>query len=152
MNMHDKFEIQDITIPAPGLARLGAEARLEGFAFIDRLVSDWESGANRFSAPGERLLGVFEIQEIVAVGGLNRDPYAAAPRVGRLRHVYVLERERRQGIASAIVQVLLASAGDEFDLIRLRTDSKEAAAFYRHLGFSPVQGENASHQRSLITG
>ena len=50
---------------------LVAEASAEGFQFIDRLVGEWHIGVNRFSKPGEKLLGVFDGQMVIAVGGLK---------------------------------------------------------------------------------
>jgi hypothetical protein len=56
---------------------LADAARREGYRFVDRLVDDWISGTNRFSEPGEILLGVFDEAELIAVGGLIRDPFGA---------------------------------------------------------------------------
>ena len=61
-------------------------ARVEGFSFVDRLLTEWSSGKNQFSKPGEKLFGVYRETELVAVGGLNQDAYLADEKVGRLRH------------------------------------------------------------------
>lgn len=50
------------------LKALIAEASAEGFQFVDRLVSEWNAGVNRFSKPGEKLLGVLDGENVVAVG------------------------------------------------------------------------------------
>lgn len=70
-----------------GAHRLQAEAIAEGFNFIDTLVGDWADGSNRFDGPGEVLLGCFDRGELIAVGGLNVDPFAGNPGIGRIRRV-----------------------------------------------------------------
>jgi GNAT superfamily N-acetyltransferase len=74
---------------------------------------------------------------------LNRDPYVDDASVGRIRHVYVLERERRRGVARALVERLLAHAAGRFRVVRLSTG--EAASFYESLGFARVEGEHVTH-------
>ena len=44
--------IQKIELPVPGIERLVAEAREEGYDFIETLVDEWASVENRFDAPG----------------------------------------------------------------------------------------------------
>jgi GNAT superfamily N-acetyltransferase len=144
--MPHTFRIQRISLPVAGLELLRDEARQGGFCFVDRLIRDWETGTNRFSAHGEQLAGVFKDTVLLAVGGTNRDPYADSIAIGRLRHLYVLARYRRSGIGRALVQHLLADAGGTFRTIRLRTDSKEADAFYRRCGFLPCRASNSTHE------
>jgi GNAT superfamily N-acetyltransferase len=132
-----------------GVDELRTEAAGEGFRFMDKLVSEWRSDANRFARPGEVLLGAFRGADLVAVGGLNRDPYAEQDGIGRLRHLYVRKSERRSGIGSALVQQLLNHAEGVFHSIHLRTDTREAAEFYVSLEFCPVQDKAATHAKSL---
>ena len=84
-----------------GIEALRAEAARDGFRFIEKLMNEWQSGANRFDAPGEVLIGAFQNESLVAVCGLNIDPYAGDSAVGRLRHLYVLKSARRQRLGSA---------------------------------------------------
>ena len=133
----------------PGLDVLRTEAEDEGFRFMGRLVAEWRSGVNRFDGPGEVLLGAFRGAELLAVCGLNRDPYAAGEGVGRLRHLYVRVAERRRGLASALVRAALERAGSAFHSVRLRTGTPEAASFYATLGFVAVEAEGASHVKRL---
>ncbi len=75
---------------------LALEARATNHPFLDRHIADGRSGANRFDKPGECLIGLFDGERLVAVGGLNSDPYDTSGRaVGRLRHVYVAQSHRR---------------------------------------------------------
>jgi GNAT superfamily N-acetyltransferase len=120
------------------------KASEEGFHFMERLVTEWREGVNRFDGPGELLLGVFVDGAMVAVGGLNRD-FAFASGVGRLRHLYVGEAFRRRGIASALVGRLEDHARRSFHTLRLRTDTLDAARFYEGRGYRAVDCETATH-------
>jgi len=138
--------LRDLTY---GVGELRAEAAEEGFTFVDRLLHDWHSGMNRFDRPGEVLLAAFDLADLVAVGGLNQNPYADQVGVGRLRHIYVIRRARRSGVGSSLVGQLIHHANGTFDKIRLRTKTREAADFYVSLGLSPVQEEAATHVKIL---
>jgi len=128
---------------------LRSEAITQGFGFMDRLVADWASGANTFSRPGECFLGAFVAECLIGVGGLNLDAYLPRTDVGRLRHVYVLNGWRRQGIGRLLVDRLLDEARRSFGKVRLRTDTDTATAFYVHCGFSLVNDATASHAMNL---
>jgi GNAT superfamily N-acetyltransferase len=119
----------------PDLDEIRAEAADDGFRFIEKLMTDWESGANRFDQPGECFLGAFSGADLVGMGGLNRDPYAKGETAGRIRHLYVRRAARGQGVGSALLRRLLDEASAAFDLVRPRTDTREAAAFYLSHGF-----------------
>jgi GNAT superfamily N-acetyltransferase len=136
------------SLPAD-LEALRIESGREGFSFLDRLVADWISGTNTFSRPGERLLGVFADRQLVAVGGLNADPYVPGRGVGRIRHVYVLGARRHQGVGRALIERLVRDAGGLFSELRLRTATAGAAAFYGRCGFSRVDDPTATHMPKL---
>ena len=78
---------------------------------------------------------------VVGLCGLNVDPYTAEGRVGRVRHLYVMEASRRHGIGRRLVAEVIAAARDSFDRLRLRTANPEAARLYEGLGFAPCAGE-----------
>lgn len=139
--------IARLTALPPDLPALQAAARAEGFAFLDRLATEWTSGANRFHRPGECLLAATNGPALAGIGGLNQDPYASNPVIGRLRHLYVLPEARRAGIATALVQALLARS--PFQIIRLRTATPDAARLYLALGFTPVDDPQATHILTL---
>jgi len=140
-----QFHIDTITALHPGMGVLRAEAADEGFRFVDRLVFDWFSGANRFDRPDEMFIAAFVESRLIGFCGLNRDPYAERYGVGRLRHLYVGHGARRLGVGTRLVQFVLNEAKAKFHVVRLRTQSREAASFYLRLGFEPVQDEMASH-------
>lgn len=131
-----------LSLPA-ALAALEREAVSEGFGMITRLQKEWESGTNRFDREGEILLGSFRADRLLGIGGLNHDPYINDPRVGRLRHLYVMKNERRAGIGRSLVEGILGHATSNFDSVRLWTD--RAASFYDCLGFARVSGPKVTH-------
>lgn len=121
-------------------------SRAERFDFVERLVRDWESGSNRFDRQGEVLLEVRLAARLVAVGGLNVDPYIDDPAVGRVRHVYVLPSARRAGVGSVLVTSLVAHARGRFTRVRLRLGTPSGAPFYEALGFDPTDEAGATHE------
>jgi len=139
------IRIEQATAIGAELDPLVTEAEADGHLFVRRLRDEWASGSNRFDMPGERLMVAHSGDRLVGVGGLNRDSYAQAVGIGRLRHLYVARDARRQGVGALLVRSILAGAEAHFTLIRLRTDSAEAAAFYNRLGFQPTDEEGATH-------
>lgn len=126
------------------------ESHAQGFRFVDTLVEEYENGANRFDRPGEALYGVYQEKRLIAVGGLNRDPYLAANNVGRVRHLYVLADWRRRGVGRLLVERVIGEARAHFRLLTLRTFDDEADRFYRALGFVTEPAfESASHHMRL---
>ena len=128
----------------PRLAELAKAARTEGYNFVDRLLSESKSGVNRFDEDGEAFLGAFAADKLVGCGGVNLDPYSD-DEVGRIRHVFVLCEYRRKGLATALVEALLASSKSRFGTVRLRTSDKRADQFYEAMGFSRTSEEAATH-------
>ena len=58
------------------------EARAEGHQFLDRLASDWVSGAMRFDRPGEALLAAYSEGVLAAIGGITIDPIVPDASIG----------------------------------------------------------------------
>ena len=121
--------------PAECLGGLIAESEQYGLRFVRRLADDWASGANRFDRPGEVLYVARVAGRIVGVCGLNVDPYATSPSVGRVRHLYVLAGYRRLGIGRQLVTKIMKAGQACFDTLRLRTENPAAAQLYEGLGF-----------------
>jgi len=122
---------------APGdrLGALVAESERQGFGFVRRLVDEWMSGDNRFDRPGEVLFVARVGGDVVGVCGLNVDPHAGDPKIGRVRHLYVLVRQRRSGIGEQLVADVLEAARGRFERLHLRTTNPTAARLYERLGF-----------------
>jgi len=141
--------VRAIALPVPGIEQLEAEARAEGYDFLDTLVREWATGENRFDQHGEILLGCFEHDTLIAVGGLNRDPFLNDACVGRIRRVYVRLASRNQGTGRVLVTALIEHAREHFSSVRLRAENPGAARLYEHLGFVPIQDPNATHALHL---
>jgi GNAT superfamily N-acetyltransferase len=130
-------------------------SRPDGFRFVTRLRNDWLERTNRFNGEGETLIQVASGRKLVAIGGLNRDPYAESGSSGRLRRLYVHPQWRGRGLGRQLVMRLVEHASDSFECITLRTDTSEADQFYRHLGFLRVDEDTVTHRlplRSLKLG
>lgn len=125
------------------LGPLVADAERDGHRFVTRLVGEWQDGSNRFDRPGERLYVATVGDELAGAGGLNVDPYASDPAVGRVRHLYVAGRYRRRGVGSALLDTIVTGARGRFDRLRLRTRNPAADVFYVARGFERVHGEDA---------
>ena len=130
----------------PSLDALLTESEQEGVRFVRRLVDEWTAGTNRFDRPGEAIFVARIGGRIVGVCGLNIDPYAAGPRVGRVRHLYVLLAERRLSVGRQLVAAVLEAARGQFSRLRLRTANPAAARLYESLGFRRSAGQpDCSH-------
>jgi ribosomal protein S18 acetylase RimI-like enzyme len=127
------------------VAALLADSEREGSRIVRRLVDEWMSGANRFDRPGEVLFAARLGERLVGVGGLNVDPFAGEPRLGRVRHVYVHSECRRQGIGEQLMAEILTAARGRFDRLGLHTGNPAAARLYERLGF------HASAERARTT-
>jgi GNAT superfamily N-acetyltransferase len=126
------------------LQHLRAESSREGFKFVERLCAEWASGDNRFNAPGEALFVAVSSDQVVGLCGLNRDPYAHDPHVGRIRRLYVVPAYRRQGVGRALLESAVAHAAGHFSVLRARTDA--ADQFYTAHGFRRLAADaEATH-------
>jgi|SRR5580700_1237255 GNAT superfamily N-acetyltransferase len=133
-----------------GLQSLAADADADDYRMVSRLMEEWINQTNRFDGIGERLYCAIIDSQICGVCGLNRDPFANDPTVGRVRRLYVTTAQRRQGVASSMLWQLVSDARAHFRLLHLRTHDPMAAAFYESVGFLPVHGEpTCTHRRSL---
>jgi GNAT superfamily N-acetyltransferase len=139
------ISIRKIELPVAGIDMLQSEARDEGYDFIETLVEEWATAKNRFNAPGEALCGHFDQGLLVAVGGLNCDPFAGRPDMGRIRRVYVRAGWRKKGIGRALVTALVDEARTHFRCVRLRAENAGAASLYESMGFAPIASPDATH-------
>lgn len=142
-------EIKDLT--TVDVSKLVEESEAEGYRFLKRLVSQYEDGTNTFNKAGEVLYGVWDDHDqLVAIGGLNRDPYSPKEGVGRLRRFYISQHVRRQGIGTMLLKEIIDYGRGHFSEIVVRTDSANADAFYRANGFSADLGlPEATHGLQL---
>ncbi len=131
-------------LPA-GLPALRAEARHEGFRFLERLASDWEAGTARFDRPGEVLLAGLVADVLAGVGGLTLDP--VAPSALRMRRFYVHPAFRRCGIGRALARALLERPGTAGRRVTVNAGIAGAPMFWEALGFVADRCEGHTHVR-----
>ena len=131
------------------VAELSRLASAEGHAFVARARAEWDSGVNRFDAPGEGLFVALTASDVVGLCGLNADPFVEDPMIGRLRHLYVAPLWRRRGIGRSLVDTCLDLATGHFERVRLRTFDEGAARFYEAIGFRRIEEPDATHAITL---
>ncbi|WP_110950712.1 GNAT family N-acetyltransferase [Pseudomonas bohemica] len=142
------LDVQQIAALPAQLRVLEQEAITQGFRFLTRLIAEWESGANRFDEPGECLMAAYLNEQLVAIGGLSRDPYLQDD-TGRLRRLYVADAARGRNVGRTLVKRLVERAAQRFRVVRLSTDTPDGAAFYLRCGFLPLDDAHATHIKFL---
>ena len=128
-------------IPFDGFESLKQESQMEGFNFLKRLKDEWQADINRFSLKGEALYIVCYESELIAIGGINQDPYLQQEKHGRLRRFYVKKSWRRKKVGKALLYFIVENHAHFFETIGLYTQHEKAAAFYLNVGFETVHDE-----------
>lgn len=128
------------------------ESKEEGFRIVERLVQDYKSGSNTFNRAGEVLYGVFDKEgKIIAVGGINIDPYTKEGKIGRVRRVYVVKSYRKRGVGRLLLERLISHASGYFEILVLRTNTEQADRFYRAFGFRKTDRSlEATHYMEVL--
>lgn len=136
VNMKE-FEVKQIqNLFYADLTLLVEESKEEGFRFLERLVNDYKNGTNNFNKPGESLWGAFNKEgTLIAIGGLNIDPFSNEQKIGRLRRFYVSRDYRRSGLGRLLLKNIICEAKNYYKVLILHTDTKQADKFYTSLGF-----------------
>lgn len=129
-------------IPFAGFEALKRESEADGFTFLKRLEDEWKADINRFSLKGEGLYMVLHKNEIIAIGGINCDPYLKSVEQGRLRRFYVKKTWQRKKIGKALLDFILEKHLHFFDTVGLYTHNPKASEFYVNVGFEKVVGEH----------
>jgi len=125
------------------------ESQSEGHNMVNRLVTDFRSGANRFNAAGEALLTCLSGNGVTAVAGLSCEPDESLARAGRIRRLYVLPEFRGNGLGRSLVEEITALAAPHFHVLTVNVGKLDAYAFYEHLGFSSVEHPSITHMKEL---
>jgi len=145
-----RIEIRECAeLPRDKMASLVTASVEEGHEFVVRLLREWESGDNRFDQPGEAVYLAHQGDDVVGVCGLNCDPFAGSPTIGRLRRLYVTPAFRGSGIARRLVDVAVEHGRDYFHLIRVRAGTQDAVGFYDRIGFERRGEAHVTHALDL---
>lgn len=140
--------IRPLTLDDLEQVRVLADAsQREGFRFVQRFADDMPTTA--LDTREQWFLGVFEGDELRAIGGVTPDPYAHDASIGRIRRVYVAAAVRRHGYGRQLLDALEARAREVYSILRLSTDTADAAAFYEHRGYTRVADAGATHVRRI---
>ncbi|MFD5259927.1 GNAT family N-acetyltransferase [Bacillus wiedmannii] len=126
------------------------ESKEEGFNFLIKLKSDYENKINTFNKTGECLYGIFQVERLIGIGGLNEDPFTENNKIGRVRRFYIAKEYRRKGLGGLLLVRILNDAKKYFNIVVLHTDTEQGDKFYTSSGF--VKGTKyvgASHYLNL---
>jgi len=134
------FVFQPVTPDTAGFEALLRESRDEGHAMLQRLEENWLNGTNRFSKPGETLIGVFDGASLMGICGRTIDPYVGDSRAGRVRHLYITQGSRLRGIGRLLVAAIIDGALPFFNHLNARAP-ETAFRFYERLGFARVDND-----------
>jgi GNAT superfamily N-acetyltransferase len=118
-------------LSADELQPLLDESLSDGYRFVQTLLDEYLLGANRFDSPGAALLGVYQQEQMVAIGGVHQDPYLQRADVGRVRHVYVLKEFRRHGVGKLLLDALVEQARSHFTLLNPPHEYASCSRFLR---------------------
>ena len=145
------MEIKRLTVLPPAAESLASMAEEEGHAHVRRLVADFASRRNTFSGAGEALFAGFHGARLVAIGGVNIDPFEPTERVARVRRLYVDPGYRRCAAGTALMRAIETHArASGFRRIQLRTRSERADAFYVALGYErTASNDTVTHAKLL---
>jgi GNAT superfamily N-acetyltransferase len=135
-----------IEILPAGFADLRAEARIEGYRFVERLCADWEAHRMRFDRTGEMLLAATVDEVLAGIGGLTLEP--VLPGALRMRRFYTRRLFRRTGIGRKLATALLGHARSTTRLVTVNA-APASAAFWESLGFAPDLRDGHTHLRQL---
>jgi GNAT superfamily N-acetyltransferase len=128
----------------PGFDALRAEARGEGYRFVERLATDWISGTTRFDREGEALLAAHLNGMLAGVGGLTIE--TVVPDALRMRRFYVRLACRRRGIGRELAAALLERAASFTRLVTVNA-APASSRFWESLGFVPDPRDGHTHVR-----
>jgi GNAT superfamily N-acetyltransferase len=126
-----------------GFDALRAEALAEGYRHIERLASDWVSGASRFDCDGEALFAAQQSGVLAGIGGLTIDP--VLPDALRVRRFYVRPRFRRAGVGRQLAAMLLEQSARRGCPVTVNAGAA-SFAFWEALGFTPEFRDGHTHR------
>jgi GNAT superfamily N-acetyltransferase len=128
-----------------GFERLRAEAAAEGFDHIERLASEWSSGAQRFRQEGEALFAAFVDGELAGVGAVSHEHLEPALGAMRMRRCYVRPALRRRGVGRALAGAMIQQGLQTARVLTVNAGTPDAPAFWSAMGFAPDARNGRTH-------
>ena len=139
--------LQRVTMELPaGFDALRAEARAEGYRFVERLATEWVSLIARFDRDWEALLAARVNGVLAGIGGLTIDPVVLDAL--RMRRFYVRPAYRRSGIGRKMATALLEPARSAGGLVTVNA-APASTAFWESLGFAADARDGHTHVYQL---
>lgn len=118
-------------------------AEQEGYNMLNRLVTEYNSGENRFDKEGETLIGYIVDGMVVALCGLNIEP--TNNKCGRIRRLYVVPPYRSQGTGTELVNHLIEFARKYYKGVVVNIGNLPVDNFYQSTGFTSVKNVSYTH-------
>lgn len=125
----------------PGFDDMRREADAEGYRFVQRLLDEWITNANRFEQDGEALLAAYVDETLAAIGGITRDPVMDAL---RMRRFYVRGPFRSQGIGRRLAEALLEHPRIIGRVVVVNA-GRGSSSFWEAIGFAPDMRDGHTH-------
>lgn len=136
------MKIRPIKFEQDDLSNLLQVSEADGYVQIRWLMTDWESGRNRFDKQGECFYVALDDQDqVIAVCGLNDNGNG----YGRLRRLYVDPKYRKQGIGKKLSQACIDHGLQTFENIVVNAGGEMAVRFYENWGWHRIEGERVTH-------
>ena len=123
------------------------ESMMTNWSLEDILATVEDAVLNYISTETTKGCIFFDKEKCIAIGGLNIDPFIEGNEgtIGRVRHLYVSNKYRRQGLSKVLMSLILTEAKKNFKILRLSTNNPVAAHLYETLGFIKVEGHKVTH-------
>jgi GNAT superfamily N-acetyltransferase len=121
----------------------------EGHNMVNRLLTDFDSGTNRFDSPGEILLVHLDSDSVVGVCGLNLERETCFGKAGRVRRLYVIPGCRNAGLGRCLIEAIISFASAHHDVLTVNVGKLAARGFYEHIGFTPIDRPGLTHKKEL---
>ncbi|PKP82198.1 MAG: GNAT family N-acetyltransferase [Alphaproteobacteria bacterium HGW-Alphaproteobacteria-18] len=128
-----------------GLERLVEAAAAEAVRNVGLLVSNWESGAQRFNRDGAALFAVFDGIALAGIGGVRREDTLPEPAM-RMHRFYVHPDWRRKGAGRLLAEATITHGLAAAPILTCNAQaSPQAGLFWEAMGFVPVDMHRITH-------
>lgn len=127
-----------------GFDRLRDEARSDGWTHMDRLEAAWTAG--ELLDCEQAVFAALVCGELAGICALTTEPSGALPNAYRMRHFYVGEAFRGQGVGRALAGALIQqglSLSNDLTVNAVRPGSR---AFWEAMGFVADERNGWSHR------